>query len=240
MIRQSLMTPDQYFQSQLQPLLQPGEQVLQTAYMRRQPGLLMQMLLVGGLLLYLITKVYFVALTNRRLILVRTKMGLFGGPKQLNLSLEEHDVRNLREVTTSGFANNRSMTFHMHQGEAQTLRISPWGKAIIGTKQFLEQVPVMVGSGQLAQMAMGAPPPQAQLPVPAPQAQLMPQNPMGAPMLQGGPPTVFQPGQPVLVATPDGNQYAGTIMQFANGQYMCQMPNGQGHWFPAQAVTPRG
>ena len=35
--------------------LQPGEQVLHFAYMRRQPGLLMQLLLVGGLL-YLVSR----------------------------------------------------------------------------------------------------------------------------------------------------------------------------------------
>jgi len=45
-----IVTGDEYLQTQLQTILQPGEQVLQTAYMRRQPGLLMQMLLIGGLL----------------------------------------------------------------------------------------------------------------------------------------------------------------------------------------------
>ncbi len=216
--------------------------MLQTAYMRRQPGLLVQMLLVGGLLLLLLTKVYYVVLTNRRLIFIRTKMGFFGGPKPVNLGLEEYDVRNLREVTTSGFANNRSMTFHMHQGPAQTLRISPWGKAIAGTKQFLDQVPMMVGSGQLQQLAAGAPMmQQPMLPPPQQPQQMQPQpqqmqQPPQQPMQQGG---VFAPGTPVLVAAPDGNRYPGTIMQFANGQYLCQMPNGQGHWFPAQAVAPR-
>ena len=218
------MTGDEYLQTQLQTILQPGEQVLQTAYMRRQPGLLMQMLLIGGLLLYLVTKAYFAVLTNRRLIFIRTKMGFWkGGPAQQNLGVEEYDVRNVRQVTTSGIANNRSMTFHMHQGPAQTLRISPWFKQVLGTKQFLEQVPQIINSGQLASGQL--PPGQPQQPMMPPQQQMAPQP--------------FQPGQPVTVVAQDGNHYPATVMQAASGQYLCQMPNGQPYWFPSQVVTPR-
>ncbi len=154
---------DQYLQSQLPQILQPGEQVLHVAYMRRQPGLLVQMFLVGGLFLFLITKAYFAVMTNRRLILVRTKMGFWtGGPKLMNLGVEEYDARGIQNVTVSGFANNRSMTFHMADGTKQTLRISPWFKQIAGTKDFFENVPKLVTSGQLAQLAAGAGAPQLQ------------------------------------------------------------------------------
>lgn len=150
---------DQYLVSQVNPMLQPGEQVLHFAYMRRQPGLLMQLLLVGGLLLFLMTKVYFAVLTNRRLILIQTKMKFWswtGGPQQLNLGVEQYDASQIREVTTSGFANNRSMTFHMNDGRKETLRISPAFKDITGTKAFFEQVPHVIGSGQLRQLGAGA------------------------------------------------------------------------------------
>ena len=148
---------DQYLVSQVNPMLQPGEQVLHFAYMRRQPGLLMQLLLVGGLLLFLMTKVYFAVLTNRRLILIRTKPTFWsGGPQHLNLGVEQFDAGQIREVTTSGFANNRSMTFHMTNGSKETLRISPWFKQITGTAAFFEQVPGLVGSGQLRQLGAGA------------------------------------------------------------------------------------
>src|SRR5262245_62471076 len=102
--------------SQVGPMLGQGEQVLFMSTMRRQPGLLMQILLIGGVLLFLMTKVYFVALTNRRMILIRTKTGfwsLTGTPKHMNLGIEEWDARSIVKVTTSGFANNRSMTFHL-------------------------------------------------------------------------------------------------------------------------------
>ena len=147
-----MMTPaDNYMMSQVHPMLQPGEQVIHAAYMRRQPGLLMQMLLVGGLLLFLMTKAYFVVLTNQRMILIQTKMGFWtGGPQLLNLGVEQWDVRQIQNVSVSGFANNRSMTFKLANGVKQTLRISPWFKQISGTKNFFEQVPQIINSKQLA------------------------------------------------------------------------------------------
>ena len=252
------MTGDEYLYTQLQPLLQPGEQVLQTAYMRRQPGLLMQMFLVGGLLLFLMTKAYFAVLTNRRLIFIRTKMGFWkGGPQQMNLGIEQYDVRALTKCTTSGIANNKSMTFHMSNGPAQTLRISPWFKQIRGTKDFLEQVPNLINSGQVQQMAQGALPPggpqqgmpphmqqqpqmhpgqpqmhPGQPPQPQPQMQQQPQMQMQPPQQQG-----FAPGMRVMVAPGDGNRYQATVIAAAQGQYQVTMPNGQAYWFPAQQVS---
>jgi len=176
------MTPlDQYIQSQVGPMLQPGEQIYHCSTMRRQPGLLMQILLVGGLLLMLMTKVYFVVLTNRRLILIRTKGSFWSGtPKPLNLGVEQYDVSAFKKVTTSGFANNRSMTFHSDAGKMK-LRISPWLKSVSGTKDFFEQVPNLINSGQLAQ---------AQLPPAAQQYGAPPQQQYGAPPQQqyGAPP----------------------------------------------------
>jgi hypothetical protein len=234
------VTNDEYLQSQVMPLLQPGEQVLQTAYMLRQPGIIMQMLFVGGLLLFLITKAYFAVLTNRRLIFIRTKMKfLSGGPQQMNLGVEQYDVRQLQQCTTSGLAANKSMTFALHGAPAQTLRINTWSKKIAGTKTFFEQVPQLINSGQLQQLAAGAPAlpalPQPQAQVPHAQAsyaqpQAAPQQP---PQQQG-----FAPGARVMVVAQDGNRYPATIVQAGPGQYLCQMPNNQSYWFPAQSVFP--
>ena len=242
------MTNDEYLQSQIGPLLMPGEQVLQSAYMRRQPGLAAQMFLVGGLLLFLITKAYFAVLTNRRLILIRTKMSFWsGGPKQMNLGVEQYDVRAFNGCTTSGLANNRSMTFGFHQGEAMTLRISPWGKKIAGTAQFLEQVPQMITSGYLAQGAGNAPPlpsgPINQLPpaqavnAPPMQQPQMQQPQMQQPHVPPPGPQTFAPGTRVVVFAPDGNRYPATVAQVGQGQYLCTMPDGKPYWFPMQSVS---
>lgn len=236
---------DDYLQSQLQQILQPGEQVLHAAYMRRQPGLLMQILLVGGLLLFLMTKAYFAVLTNRRLILIRTNMSFWtGGPKEMNLGMEQYDARAIQKVTVSGFANNRSMTFHMADGPAQTLRISPWFKQISGTKAFFEQVPNLVSSGQLAQLAAGGGGGGGYQQMPQQAGGFAPQQqgfaPQGAPQQQGFAPQGggFPPGARVTVTAPDGNRYPGTVAQEQGGQYLVTMPNGQQHWFPAQSVSP--
>jgi hypothetical protein len=214
--RWKMSAQDDYLRNQLQQILQPGEQVLHTAYMRRQPGLLMQLLLVGGLLLFLLTKAYFAVLTNRRLILIRTKMSFWsGGPKLMNLGVEEFDARQIQNVTVSGFANNRSMTFHLANAPKQTLRISPWYTKIAGTKAFFDQVPALVTSGQLAQLSAGSGSPLQ-----------MPQ--------QHGP----VPGSRVQVAAQDGNRYPATVVQVQPGHVLCVMPDGQQHWIPMQHVLP--
>jgi hypothetical protein len=146
---------DDFIQSQVTPLLRPGERVLHTAFMARQPGLLWQILLVGGLLLFLMTKAYYAVFTDRRLILLRTKQGFFS-PQMVNMGTEEYDVAQMTRCTVSGFANNRSMTFHFRDGTKQTLRISPWLKLVSGTKAFFEQVPDLINSGQLAAAAQAA------------------------------------------------------------------------------------
>ena len=221
------MTPlDQYIQSQVGPMLQPGEQIYHCSTMRRQPGLLMQILLVGGLLLMLMTKVYFVVLTNRRLILIRTKGSFWSGtPKPLNLGVEQYDVSAFKKVTTSGFANNRSMTFHSDAGKMK-LRISPWLKSVSGTKDFFEQVPNLINSGQLAQ---------AQLPPAAQQYGAPPQQQYGAPPQQHDVPALAL-GARVMVLGQDGQRYPGTVVQLQGEHCLCAMQNGQ-FWFPANAVS---
>ncbi len=206
---------DQFIQSQVTPMLMPGEQVLHTAYMVRQPGLLWQILLLGGLLLVLMTKAYYAVFTNRRLILIRTSQGFFK-PKMTNIGVEQYDVSQMTKCTTSGFANNRSMTFLFRDGSKQTLRIAPWVKFVSGNKAFLEGVPALVGSPQLAAGAV----PAGALPAAAPTS--------------GG----FAPGAQVVVAWSDGNRYPATIVQAQGEHYLCAMPDGQQQWVPAPQLSP--
>ena len=240
-------------------MLQPGEQVYHSSTMRRQPGLLMQLLLVGGLLLMLMTKVYFVVLTNRRLILILTKGSFWSGtPKAMNLGVEQYDVSTFKKVTTSGFANNRSMTFQSDTSKLK-LRISPWFKSVSGTKDFFEQVPNLINSGQLAQAQLAAPqqqqygaPPQQQYGAPPQQQYGAPpqqQQQYGAPPQQqqqyGAPPQqqhygatpALGPGARVMVLAQDGHRYPGTVVQLQGAHCLCAMQNGQ-FWFPANSVSP--
>lgn len=52
------------------------------------------------------------------------------------------------------------------------------------------------------------------------------------------PPPALGPGTPVLVAWSDGNRYPATVVQAANGQYLCAFPDGQQHWIGAAYVSP--
>jgi hypothetical protein len=240
------VTPlDQYIHSQVGPALQPGEQVVYFSTMRRQPGLFWQIVLVGGLLLVLMTKTYFAVLTNRRLILIRTKAGFFGAPKQMNLGVEEYDVRTFKRVTTSGMGNNLSMTFHTDSTK-MTLRISPWFKSVSGTKDFFEQVPNLLNSGQrahgqlpAAQQQYGAPPQQYGAPPQQQQSGAPPQQQQyGAPpQQQYGAPPQLGPGARVMVLAQDGHRYPGTVVQLQGEHCLCAMQNGQ-FWFPANSVSP--
>lgn len=259
---------DQYIMSQVQPMLQPGERILHYSFMLRQPGLLWQILLVGGLLLFLMTKAYYVVLTDRRLILLRTKQGWMK-PQMVNIGVEEYPTAQMTKVTTSGFANNRSMTFHFQDGSKHTLRISPWFKWVTGTKDFFEQVPQLISSGQLAagaqaagalgqgygaqgygaqQGGYGA----QQGGYGAQQGGYGAQQGYGAQGggaaqgyaaqgygAQGGQPAAgFAPGTPVMVQWSDGNRYPATVVQAQGGQYLCAMQGGQQQWIQSQYVSP--
>jgi hypothetical protein len=131
---------DEFISNEVAPLLGEGEQIQHMAYMVKQPGLLWQLLLLGGLLLFLMTKAYYVAVTTKKIVIIRTKQG-FAKPALQNLGVEEIPLANIKDVTTSGFANNRSMTFHKTDGSKLTLRIAPWSKIVTGNKAMLEQFP---------------------------------------------------------------------------------------------------
>lgn len=210
----------------------PGEQVLHSAYMAKQPGLFWQIMCLGGLLTFLLTKAYYAVLTNRRLILIRTKQG-FIRPKMVNVGVEQFDVAQIAKCTTSGLLNNRSMTFVFQNGTRHTLRIAPWVKYVSGNKAFFEQVPQLIGSPQLmaGAQAAGALPAtgQPQMAQPA-----MAQPAMAQPALPAG----FPPGARVLVAWSDGNHYPATVVQAQGEHYLCDMGNGQQQWIPALQLSP--
>jgi hypothetical protein len=139
---------DDYIDQQLPLILQPGEQPLYRAYVTRMPGLFWQIVLGGGLFVFLMTKAYFGVVTNRRVVLIRTKLGMFG-PKMANEGTEEIALHDIERVTTSGFMNNRSITFHKVGGVQDTIRIAPWFKFVEGQKAFLNEMPERVNTKQL-------------------------------------------------------------------------------------------
>lgn len=136
-----MSTPhDMFIETEVGPMLEPDEKILHMAYMVKSPGLLVQLLLIGGLLLFLMTKAYYVVVTNKKMIIIRTKQGFFK-PAMQNIGVEEIPLSEITQVTTSGIANNRSMSFHKTDGSKLTLRIAPWSKLVTGNKAMLEEFP---------------------------------------------------------------------------------------------------
>ena len=232
---------DQYLMSQVGPMLAPGEQVLFMSTMRRMPAFWKQALL-GGLLTFLVTKTYLVVLTNQKMLLILSKQGMFGGVKQLNLGVEAWDVRTITNVQTGGFLANKSMTFFFANGPKQTLRITPQLKTVSGTKDFFQQVPGLLNSGQLGnQVIAPGQPPAAQLPpAQAPQPgydpnQLQQGQPPAQPQQQqyGAPPQQQQPPthQPYGAPPPQQEQYAPPPQQ---QQQYAPPPQPQQQYAPPQ------
>ena len=146
------MTPrDQFIQSEMAKIARPGEQVLNTAFMVKTPPMIVQMILAGGLLQFLLTKAYYAVMTNQRVVLIRTSMGLFK-PGMVNKGVESFELNTVAQVKTGGFLNNKSMTFKKQDGSL-TLRIAPWSKLVSGQKAFLAEVPQRINTRSLPAQA---------------------------------------------------------------------------------------
>ena len=133
---------DQYAQSQVQALLQPGEQIRNMAFVVKAPSILVQILLMmvcGWILIFFMTKHYYAVLTDRRVIFVQTGMGFFH-PKMENRGIHEISLADVKNVTQSGFANNRSFALHLTSGTTDEYRIPPWSKAMSGQSRWLDEV----------------------------------------------------------------------------------------------------
>jgi hypothetical protein len=132
---------DQFIQAQVQGMLAPGEQIVNMAYVLKAPGILMQMLLsmICYWLYYFQVKHYYAALTNQRLILIKTRSGFFS-PKIVNEGIEEYALASVASVSTGGFLNNRSMALDMKDQTKLSLRIAPWAKLCQGQGKWMDDV----------------------------------------------------------------------------------------------------
>lgn len=117
-------------------MLQPGEQIVNMAFVIKAPSLLW--LLICGWVYWLQMKPYYAALTNQRLILIRTRNGIFR-PKMDNQGVEEYPLANVGQVTIGGLLNNKSINFHWKDGSGKMkIRIAPWAKLCTGQGKFIE------------------------------------------------------------------------------------------------------
>ena len=126
---------DGFLQEQLATILRPDESVQGTAVIWEGPGIMMQILLLGGLLAWLMMKYAFVALTDQRLILIKAKMG-FMSFKGGNHGVESLEFADIASAELKGAGNQRRLVVHLKDGTTRVLRLNTLAKFVSGQKAF--------------------------------------------------------------------------------------------------------
>lgn len=134
---------DAFLDQELEGMLEPGEQVVCKGFLVEMPNLLLQALLLGGLLAHLMTKFYYGAATDRRLILIRTKPGFFSH-KPNKVETQEIRYDQVASLKTGAFLNQKKLVFGFKDGGSRTIKLNTLARQIEGQKQFFEQVPPVI------------------------------------------------------------------------------------------------
>jgi len=142
-----------YARNEIAPQLAPGEQVLHTAFLFNKS--LVAAALIGPLALA--GSGYFFALaTDRRLFLIKTKMGLFA-LKTENHGLTEIRYETIAKIEPGGMLNQKTVAFHTVDGGKLPMKLNTIAKFMSGQKTFIDSLPRYVeawrqqGGGQYQQ-----------------------------------------------------------------------------------------
>ncbi|MEP6691043.1 MAG: DUF4339 domain-containing protein [Gemmatimonadaceae bacterium] len=133
--------------AELAPRLEPGERFELTALLFT--GSLLRMAVAGAALGALGAAsvgrqtLYFAVATDRRLFLIRTKMGLLS-LQAVNLGLAEIRYDDIAQVATGGALMQRTTTLTMNDGSSVQLRLNSMGKVMSGQQQFQDRFPQLV------------------------------------------------------------------------------------------------
>jgi len=204
-----------YARNEIGPRLVGGEQILHTAFLFNKS--LVAAVLVGPLALA--GSGYFFALaTDRRLFLIKTKMGLFA-LKAENHGLTEIPYETIAKIDPGGMLNQKTLAIHTADGGKLPLKLNTIAKFMSGQKTFIDSLPRYVEAwratgGHAAQYGGGQPQ--------GGQQHGGQQGPYGQPQPYGGQPQQGSYGQPQ--GQPQQGQYGGQPQQ---GQYGGQPQQGQ-------------
>jgi hypothetical protein len=83
---------------------------------------------------------YYIAVTNQRVILIKTGMG-FSGVKCQNRGVETINIRDLRDVRTGGLANQKKLTLVAKDGTETVVRFNSMVRQVSGQKEFAAEAP---------------------------------------------------------------------------------------------------
>jgi hypothetical protein len=129
---------DAFLKQQLDQLINPGETVLHTGTAFTGPLFLASL---GGVIgqLMMLTH-YYVAVTNQRVILIKTGMG-FSGVKCENRGVESIHIRDLQEVRSGGMANQKKLTLVAKDGTETVVRLNSMVRQVSGQKELATEAP---------------------------------------------------------------------------------------------------
>ena len=131
---------EQYTYDQLKPMLESGETIQTTAFLFNKS--LMGMVLLGALAM-LGSGYFFAAGTDRRLLLIKTKMG-FISLKMENNGVTEIPYSNIETVEPGGALNQKTVAITTKDGSKLKFRLNTIAKCMSGQKTFLDQLPQLV------------------------------------------------------------------------------------------------
>ncbi|MEY2563768.1 MAG: hypothetical protein QOH88_1961 [Verrucomicrobiota bacterium] len=119
------MVWQEYVRQQVEPLLVAGEEIQYTGGVYKMPPV--------PLLAWLFTKVYFLVITTKRVILLRTKRSLIGEQHQLlnlgNIQFSRNDIKQVvvrKDASASlefQFADGSRRTFTVHPPHAESVLV---------------------------------------------------------------------------------------------------------------------
>lgn len=129
---------DTFLKQELDALLNPGETVLHTGTAFTGPLYLASLGGVFGQLLMLTH--YYLAITNQRVILIKTGMGM-SGVKCQNRGVEMINIRDLKEVRVGGMVNQKKLTLVAKDGSETVVRFNSMARQVSGHKELAAEAP---------------------------------------------------------------------------------------------------
>ena len=125
---------------QIKPQLAGDETIQVTAFLFNKS--LAGMVLFGALSM-LGSGYFFAAATNRRLFLIKTRMGFFA-LKAENQGIMQIPYDDIVAIEPGGFLNQRSMTLSTKDGSRISFRLNTLARFLSGQRQFLARLPQLV------------------------------------------------------------------------------------------------
>ena len=114
---------DLYIRSEVAPLLRADETIRWTAALTKTPPPML-VLLTFGLIAPFTVVPYIAAITNERVILIRTRAGVLK-PKMENHGVETFEWSAVKMLQVGGLGNNRTIRFVFTDGSSRLMQIAP-------------------------------------------------------------------------------------------------------------------